>query len=133
MLIKSENKWVDAKVMKVFEYENRQHLKLKAVNSNIELEIPAYDRSVRTADMYIKTILKNNFTILGRHKRSISNTATIGLPNEFENTLLDKLVQVIDSINHEIDSSHNFLFQVYHVDILNEYKMQAFITYEYHD
>eukprot|EP01084_Bolivina_argentea_P014359 26810_1 len=120
MLIKSENKWVDAKVMKVFEFENRPHLKLKAVNSNIELEIPANDRSVRIA---------------GRHDRSILTIST--LPNTFEkaekNTLLEKLVHVIDSINHEIDSSHNFLFQVYHVDILNEYKMQAFITYEYHD
>eukprot|EP01084_Bolivina_argentea_P240215 403630_1 len=120
MLIKSENKWVDAKVMKVFEFENRPHLKLRSSNSNIELEIPADDRSVRIA---------------GRHDRSSSIIST--LQNEFEqterNTLLEKLDQVIEVINHEIDSSHNFLYQVYHIEI-NENSLsdiKTFITYEH--
>eukprot|EP01084_Bolivina_argentea_P000968 1779_1 len=101
MLIKSENKWVNAKVMKVFSYDNRPHLKVKPSNSNIELEIPADDEFVRPT---------------GRDERSKST-----LPN----TLLDKLVQVIEVINHEF----KVLYQVYYTNNKLQVEKEAFLSF----
>ena len=107
-----ERKWVEAEIIKIFEYENTEWLLLQCDDNKI-IEIERYSECVRP----MNDVLTLSQTTLNRN----ASTSSEALQNIFDetsmNSLLKKIQQVIDKINHKIDSSkHNFLYQVYHIN-----------------
>eukprot|EP01083_Nonionella_stella_P190263 704683_1 len=63
--------------------------------------------------------------------RISTNTTPLAVAHDNRVPLLEKVSEAIDSINHQIDSSHDFLYQVYHTDHGDQ--KHTFITYEHHE
>eukprot|EP01084_Bolivina_argentea_P263451 445919_1 len=129
--IRATGEWVDAKIVHEFTHENDKWLQIKCFDSNRELELAANDENIRSVNN--TSIVGLPFMGIERKARSLSINSTL-INNNDERTmtsLLHTLTQVVDVINHEIDSSHNFLYQVYYIDTDDEWKTKTFITYEH--
>eukprot|EP01083_Nonionella_stella_P157020 509156_1 len=119
-----DQQWMSAEIIKTYEDDGKEWLLLKCSDTQIVTR-QRYGDEIRAPRRFPHAMTRLN--------RSYSTNSQ--LQTQFDqrsmNSLLQKLEEVIDVINHEIDSTHNFLYQVYHVN--DGQNIDKYITYEHHE
>eukprot|EP01083_Nonionella_stella_P318545 1164958_1 len=128
-----DQQWMSAEIIKIYEDNGKEWLLLKCSDTQIVTR-QRYGDGIRAPRLFTPHAMT-------RHRRQTqlhqyrSYFTTSQLPTEFDQrsmtTSLQKLEEVIDVINHEIDSTHNFLYQVYHVN--DRQNIEKHITYEHNE
>eukprot|EP01084_Bolivina_argentea_P281939 482500_1 len=117
VFIKSKQEWLGAKICRVFDYDEERWVRVQCHNNNIQLELHIIDENIRM-----------HFDENIRMHRS---TLQIELVADDMSSFLQSVCQVVELINRGIDSTLNFLYQIYYIDVTDFQTTKSFITYDH--